>query len=315
MRLRNAFRISGNCWGLLIKTLILQVLIIAIVVALSVLLFADIVPVILDVLSKLDLGNFLANTVNSIVEGTFDAQQFADQLVQIIEEIRLAIEGMPNFINRLELSYIFMFVIVCVFKMLIAAPDITVAMSLNEFMTTNSKRPFTWYFFKKFWVGFRFALLQFLVTFPLDLVVIFASLGFYFLFLITLKWWTVIPAAIIALVLYSLRFSMYAFWLPGIADGLTVTGALKNNFSKIAGNFWRVFLKNFVVLAILAVLLTVVNYFIASQVTAILSALVSLVGFYFIKCINMVEYFESQNKPYFSKKINIYGLEESKKPV
>lgn len=313
MKIRNSLRISGSCWQLWLKTMLLQIVIIAIVVALCVMLFGSLVPAVFDALNKLQLGEFLSDTITSIANGTFDAQEFSAALEQKVNEIKQAIESIPNLFNRIEISYVIMLVIMCVYRMLIAAPDLTTALSLNEFMTTNARRPFTWYFLKRFWTSFKFVLLQFLVTFPLDLIVIFASVGFYLLFLITFKWWTVIPAMIIALALYTLRFCLFAFWLPSIADGMSVKDALTNNFAKLPGHFWSVYYKTFIVLAILMIAVTVGNYFLLSEWTAVVSAILSLIAFYIIKCINMVEYFEANNRPYFSKRVNIYGMEDSRK--
>lgn len=308
MKTRNAFKISFQNWQLLLKAIITQVLVIALVIAISFAFFSSIVAEVIAIFNQFDLIGMVNEVITSLAEGHFDAQEFATMLVEQIQNLILAIEGLVTDMP-IALAYIGMIVVLCIYRMMISTADITVVYSLNEYMISNSKRPFIWYYFKKFLENLRYTLLLFVIAFPLDLVVLFASIGFYLLLLVTFGWWTIIPAIIIGVFMYTLRQTMFAFWLPSIAvNDKGVVAGLKDGLSKIPGNFWKVFLHNFIIITAMTVVALISAYLLPTTLGAVLTILVSLLGFYIMKCFNMVRYFEANNLPYFTEKVNIAEL-------
>lgn len=50
--------------------------------------------------------------------------------------------------DRVEWSYISVIVLFLVYRMLVSFSDVPVSFQLYEYMTSNTARPFTWYFVK-----------------------------------------------------------------------------------------------------------------------------------------------------------------------
>ena len=110
-----------------------------------------------------------------------------------------------------------------------------------------------------------------------------------------------------------------AFWLPTIATSgnNSVTQCLRDGIAKLLYHFWHVYWKNLVVLlsvVALSVLITFHSRYLPaginqSTVAAIGTSVVSLIGFFVIKCINMAEFYAANNRPFFYKRFNVYGTE------
>lgn len=319
MQFIKALGVSVHNWKVMVKAIFCQLLIIALVVTVASLLFSNLFLQIVDILESLQLGEFFRSVVTSISEGTFNSNEFAAQLQQIIEDVSDAIEKLPNFMNRVEFSYIIAIVIMCIYRMLLAATDVTVAYQLNEFMSSNARRPFTWYFFKKFGQSFRFTLLQFVICAPLDGLILFGMAGFYVMFVVTFKWWAIFPAILLGIALYTLRHVLMSFWLPTIATSgnNSVTQCLRDGIAKLMYHFWQVYWKNLVVLLTVVALSVLIIFntrylpegINQSTVAAIGTSVVSLIGFFVIKCINMAEFYKANNRPFFYKRFNVYGTE------
>lgn len=319
MQFVKALGVSVHNWKVMVKALFCQLLIIALVITCANLLFSDLSQQVSQIMESLQLGEFFRTVITDISEGSFNSSEFAVQLQDMIDRITQSIQSLPNFLNRVELSYIIAIIIVCIYRMLVSATDVTVAYQLNEFMTSNARRPFTWYFFKKFGKSLRFTLLQFVISGPMDLLIIFGVAGFYVMFLVAFRWWAIIPALLLGLVLYTIRHVFLAFWLPTIAatDAVSVYNALRDGIAKLMYCFWKVFWKNFVIL--LTVVLLSVGVVIltrnlpetlnTSMVTLVATSIISLVGFFTMKCVNMAEYFKANNRPFFYKRFNVYGTE------
>ncbi len=311
MRFAKSLRLSVSCWPVMLKGLFAQLLIIALVVAVAFLLFGPLVSDIVALADQLQLGELVSDTVISIADGSFNASEFSEVLETKLAEIKAGIEAIPNMWNRVEVSYVILIIIVCVYRMMVSGADVAVACQLEEFMTSNASRPFTWFFFKKSGKSFKFVLMQFIISFPLDLIVAFSTIGFYLLFLITFRWWTIFPAVAIALVMYAVRQTVFAFWLPSIASEETsVSASLTNGLSKIPGDFFRVFFKTFLIILVMEAVSICLTVFLKDKVLGVaISAVVNLLGFFLIKCVNMVEYFETCGKAYFYKRVDIEGTE------
>lgn len=131
MKTKNAFRISFHMWPLLLKSLIAQMLILTLVVALCFTFFADIANTVIDLFNELGLVELLTDTISKIVDQTFSSAEFAELLENKIIEVTLAIEDLPNLFNRVEVAYFMVILAFCIYRMLISSADMTVAFSLK----------------------------------------------------------------------------------------------------------------------------------------------------------------------------------------
>ncbi len=307
--MNNKFRwlsISAHNWGYFVRALIVQAIIIAIVVGICSVFIPPVITAVSDIMEQLDITGFVDEFLAVYNEGDFSSSDLALIIADKIDSIQDSIESMPALWERVEASLLIFFVLLCGYRMLVSIPDVPLANCLNEFMSTNSRRPIIWYFAKKCAVTVKFCLLQFLVAFPLDLIVVFSTLGF--ALMLTMFWGvgSVYIALGVGVVLFSLRYTMLAFWLPSIVvDDMGVRSALKNNFAVLSKCFWSVFIRNAIVVAIMLVGSLFINSYFLFDVTAtIINTVVVLLLFYIIKCINLSAYYEACERPYFSKKIS-----------
>lgn len=314
--LKKSLSLSVYNWKVMLKALFCQVLILAMVVAISYLIFGGVVDDIVKIFASGNWGELMSDTFEAIGNGTFDSATFTERLRQSLEELVNSIESIPNIWNRVEVSYISFVLVICFYRILISFSDVTVGFQLHEFMTANNDRPFFWYFIKKQGESWRFVLLQMLITLPLDFLLFAGSVGLGLLSCLFFGIWTLVPTALITLVLYALRQTLFAFWLPALVsdgDG-SVSCGLKKGLSVIPYRFGKVFWKwllgTFVIFAITAVSVT----FIGNPVLmTVVTSLPSFLVFYIMKCVNFTEYFAYSNRPFFYKRLDVEGTERYNK--
>lgn len=311
MLLKKSLSLAANNWKVMAKALFCQVIILALVLACCFLFFGSVTENVIAVFTAGEWDQFLSDTVKAVADASFNGQEFSDGLAACIERTQDAIEAIPNMWNTVEISYISFILILLLYRVLISFSDVAVSFQLNEFMTSNTARPFTWFFCKKFGEGWCFSLLQTAVTVPLDFLVLVGSTGVCLIFVMTLRWWSIIPAVLILLLLYSARLAYFSFWLPAVtADELNISKALQKGLATIPYRFWQVFFKTFVFIAVMTAIAVLSVVFIQSYVLKVVVGIVpNLVLFFQLKCINFVEYFEATHKPYFYRQVDVEGTE------
>lgn len=313
---KKSLSLSVYNWKVMLKALFCQVLILAVVFALSYLIFGGLVDDIVEIFASGNWGKLLSDTFEAVGNGTFDSAVFADQLRESLENLVESIESLPNIWNRVEVSYVSFLLIICMYRMLVSFSDVTVGFQLHEFMTANASCPFFWYFIKKQGESWRFVLLQMFITLPLDFLLFAGSIGLGLMLCLFFGLWTLVPTALIVWVLYSLRQTVFAFWLPSlVADGEgSVVRGLKKGLSIIPYRFGKVFWKwllgSFLIFAITAVSVM----FIGNPVLmTLVTSLPSFIVFYILKCVNFTEYFAYSNRPFFYKRLDVEGTERYNK--
>lgn len=314
---KKAFVLAGNNWKVMLKALICQVLILALVAALCFLIFGGLVEDFLQIFEMVDWSDFLAESIKNIVNGEFNIRAFLDTLAQLIEETGDAIESIPNIWNRVEVSYVAFVCIFLVYRMLVSISDLSAGYQLQEFMTSNATRPFSWYFVKKFASSLKFVFLQTLLALPLDLFVILSSVGICLALSVFMGWWAIVPAMVVLLLAYSARLTYFAFWLPvAVTEEIGIGKSLIRSASLIPYRFWGVFWKTLVIVCVMGVCFSLSIVFSQKNlVTIVASSIPSLLLFFLLKCINFVEYFTATNRPFFYKKVDVEGTERFNKKM
>lgn len=282
------------------------------VVALSYLIFGGFVDDVVKIFAAGNWGKLVTDTFNAIANHTFDSAVFADQLRLNLEQMIKSIQSIPNIWNRVEVSYVSFILIICLYRVLISFSDVTVGFQLHEFMTANTSRPFFWFFIKKHGESWRFVLLQMLITLPLDFLLIIGGVSIGMMLCLFFGIWALVPASLIILVLYALRQTTFAFWLPALvtdSDGKVVVG-LKKGLSVIPYRFGKVFWQWLVgSTVIFAVTVLSVVYIDNPVVMMVASSLPSFIVYYVLKCVNFAEYFAHFNRPFFHKRLDVEGTE------
>lgn len=305
-----SLKIAALNWKVMLKSILCQILIAALTFAIAYVAMSETVNDIVNIYLQNNLGDFVANTFRSVVDGSFDSDAFSAELTSLIAQLRDDITAIRNYWGSVELSYVLFFVVFVIYRIFLSLTDVTAGCQIEEFMTSNARRPFTWYFVKKQGQMWLFAILQAVVALPLDLLIIFGTIGFYLTYLVAFASWTIIPAVIICAVLFAARFTLTSFCLPSVvcnAD-MGVEKAFRAGISTVIGRFWSVFWKNLLATAVIFALTVIGATYIKSPVATFLVATVpSLMIFYVLKCINFCEYFVATDRPFFSKRVDIYG--------
>lgn len=311
MTLGKSLRLSACNWKVLVKSVLCQAVFYAIVLALCATAFGGVVGEVVNAINKSGAVDFVKQTIAQIAEGKFQPDTFGEGVQNVVAALQSAIGDIEGLLGSVELTYIMLLVVVCVYRMLIAVTDVTVDCQLEEFMTSNATRPFSWFFFKKQAQTWAFAALQMVFTLPLDLMIVFGCLGFYMVFLITFRWWTIIPIAVIGVLLYTARLTLFAFCLPAVVtENGTVRSSFRKGLSTVFVRFGKVYVKTLLVVVLMLAFFTLSVVFLPDAYgLSLVGVLPGFVLFFVLKNINMCEYFEATNRPYFSKVMDVEGTE------
>ena len=304
-------KLASHNWKVLIKSIVYQALLLALVIALGSLIFGNLFDDIARIIQENDVKTFLYNTVNSIFSAEFNSEQFATELSQLIANMQTAISSVRFPWGGATLSYVLFVLILVIYRILVSLTDVACDCQLEEFMTANAERPFTWFFIKKQGRSWEFVLLQTAFVLPLDILIVCGSVGFYLMFLIAFNWWTIIPVLLIALLFYVIRQTLFAFCLPAVVcEDMPARKAFSMGLSKIMTRFWHVFWKTLVVMCLMIAITVVSLMFISNPiVSTIVLTVPNFILFFYLKCVYIVEYFKADNRPFFYKRVDIEGTE------
>lgn len=307
-----SLNLASHNWKALLKSILYQALLLALVIALGVVIFGGLIDDLVQIFNENHVNDFLYNNINSIVAGEFNSEQFAADLSAMIGNIRQTISSVRFPWGGVTMTYALVSVIFVLYRMLVSITDVAVGCQIEEFMTSNAERPFTWFFVKKQGRSWNFVLLQTALVLPLEILIICGSIGFYLLGMVAFSWWAIIPVAVLALLFYVARLSIFAYCLPSVVcqEELSTRKAFKQGISMAITRFWHIFWKTLVVVCIMAVISVISIMFIKNTVaSAVMTTVPNFVLFFYLKCVNMVEYFRANNRPYFYKRVEIEGTE------
>ncbi len=316
MTLSKSLRLSACNWKVLLKSVFSQAVIFAVVLALAATMFGGVIGQVADAFAKSGVVDFIKETIADIASGAFDPSEFADGVQGIVVAFQNALREVQNDWGYIEWTYLLFLVVIFVYRMLISVTDVTVGCQLEEFMTSNATRPFSWFFFKKQGETWMFTALQTIFVMPIDMAIFFGCLGFYLVFLITFRWWTIIPIAVVGLLMYAARVTMFAFCLPAVVtEKDKSTGeAFRYGLSTVFRCFGRVYWKNLLLVTLVAAIFVPAMLFIKDPyIMATVGVLPNFILFFIQKNINMCEYFEATERPYFFKVVEVEGTERYNK--
>lgn len=304
--------IASHNWRVLLKSLFCQVLVLVLMIAFVVTVFGALAGDILRVVTEIGVTDFINSTASAIINGEFSSQTFSAELTALIDGLRANISTIRWPWGGVTMSYIVVFITLIVYRLFVSYADVTAGCQIEEFMTSNASRPFLWFLLKKQGRTWAFSCLQLFCALPLDILIVSGSLGMYLLFLVAFGWWTIIPVVCLMVVLYAVRHTVFAFSLPAVVceDSMSTRKAFKHGISLIVNRFWRVFWKTLIVICIMLVISVVgIMYVDNGYAQTAVITIPNLILFFYLKCVNMVEYFEANNRPYFRKRMYIEGTD------
>ena len=307
MKFTKALRLSLTCWRTMLKSLVMQLCVLFLVVALSVFLFGNLTTEVLTAFENMGVSQTLSDFVQSVVSGTLTSQAITRYVAELTEGLSGVIEAIPNLFNRIEFAYAIFVLILCLLYVLVTLPSMPVNYALGEFMQTNAKRPITWYVFKKLRKNIGYVCYRMIYEGIFNMLILFSFVGFYIMSSIVMSHYAVYFALFIAIVLFSAKSTLLAFWLPTLTTNeWSVRRSMSQGIATVITRFWHVFYKLIIVNVIALEVVILLNYFFPHQATVAVSLLLLFVASYVNQCISMVEYFDATERKYFYKKLKSF---------
>ena len=324
MHFKKALRLSVTNFPLILKTIMVQLIIISLIVAIFAMSVSSTFDTTVELLSELQLKedfNVIVADFASYFAGdeSFDSDKLNDDILNVITKLRDALDRIQGMFISLSWAAVGLLLGIMVYRYLLAFTDVPAVSHLTEFMETANSRPYIWYFFKKLGVTLKFSLWQMVSTLWMDALILFGVIGTYVFVLAPLRVAGIVISVAFLFFSYSARQTMFSFWLPQMmVNHQGVRESLKISFQKIAKVFWNVFWKIFLIISISSIFTLLINYFTQdfiklNWVSIVLSTIVNLYSFLLIKCVGAVKYFELEEKPYFTKKVKIELTSETVK--
>lgn len=313
MLFNKTLRIALVNWKTLLKSLIFQALSLALFVALMTFAFGPLAQEVLTAFQSNGVDETISHFLQSLFNGSFNAEHFINEdMKTLILNIKQSLESVSNVWDRVEVSVVVCLLAFLLYRFLVSCTDITVGYQIDEFMSSNSARPFTWFLFKKSGRSITFVGLQMLLAIILDVLIVSSGMAMSVICMAIFGWWAIIPVLLGSVVLYAIRHSFMAFCLPSVVhnDTQKVSTAFRLGITESIKNFGKILGRTLLIILLMMVT-TALSYLFNENRLIVLSvsALVNFVLFYVIKCLNFVLYYESNNYSYFFRPILLEGTE------
>lgn len=310
MTFRKSMRLSVSTTPLMLKSVVCQVIIIALILGLLLLIVSPIVNQVIELFEQLEIYEHLTE-LGEVIYTNPDSSQIPTKANAIIEDILALVNEAGDLFNSIIWTYVAVLLSLVGYRFLLSLVDYPVMAGLTDFMQMSTTKSFVWYFVKKFPRAATFSFCQLITTIWLDIFVVFGSVGFYILVLSPLKAVGVVLAVVMVILAYSSRLAAYSAWLPEyVVSGKTVYKSLQNSFTYSVGRFWKIWYKCVVIMTAMFVLNALVIWGLNALacpafVVSLITAFISFYAYYCIKCVGVAEYFIANDKPFFTKKLKI----------
>ncbi|MEG1528001.1 MAG: hypothetical protein RR248_04030 [Clostridia bacterium] len=310
MTFKKSLRLARNTTGTAIRSVIVQMLVIAFVIALVALIVYPTFSSVLDIIRKIDLSTEFIELYNLITNTSFDSVEVANKITYIINLVANSIKNFEGLFVSIYLSYFVLVLAFVVYRFVLSIVDLPIASTLLEFMQTGNNRPFMWFFVKKIGYACKFSICQLLLSFILDIFTFCGIIAMYFAFLTVFRVVGIILIILFGILAYSVRLTILAFWLPEYAtNGYKALPALKDGIKKVVDRFGHVLYKTAIIITCWIALsfLTVLLFdtIKVGVIGVVVTLIISYYSFYIIKCINFIEFFEQSHSKYFTKKLHL----------
>lgn len=303
-------RLGISTTPLMLKSVVCQLIIIAFILGILLLAVSPVVERALLLFEQTEIDTHIQSLIEVLWRNP-DSTRVSEMAGLIIDDIIEVVETAGDLFISIAWSYVGIILGLVGYRFLLSLSDYPVMNSMTDFMQTSTSHAFVWYFFKKFLKSAKFSLAQLSCVIWLDLFVFFGTVGFYVFILSPLGAVGVVLAVLMFILAYSVRIAFYACWLPEyVLSGKGVFASLSASLQYSVARFWHIAYKVAILVTASGLLSVLISYLLnliscPAYVVTLITAFISFYGFYFIKCVGVVEYFEAQEKPYFTKKIKI----------
>ena len=307
MNILKVNKLATNNIVLVLKLIICQIIVLSAVIALFVLVLNINTDEIINIINT-DIIQSAKNLINQFKAENYSASAFTDSIAEFMQNIlkmfRTDKIEYNNFFNTMIFAYFVSVLFKFLWKFINGLFDLPLMNCLNDYMTSGIRRGFLWRWVKAMGKSALFQLMYIVLTTIFDIVIFMAGIGLYIIVLFPYGYWGLIATALIILLLYTFRLTIFAFWLPSISvENLGIIDGMKRGFEKIINAFWTVYIYTFgialitILFIICEALLIGVNYTLLG-----ISVVTIMVGYYKMKCMNIVSYYDISDKAFFVKK-------------
>lgn len=304
MKIKNAFQIFFKNYNLVLKVALTQLIIIAIFIGLGSLLINDMVVDVSTGLVQYGVVDNVDALIGEILSGDFSAERFIALFTELRQSIQIWSADVDFFYQKLTLSGFLVFVAFMLLTYCLNFYTVPFNQNVSDFMSTSAKIPFFWRFFKSFGISAKTQLLYIAIPFLLDIFILFGILGLYTTLLSILGLWGLIIAALLLLVMISLRKTLFAFWIPAmVINEMPVRASLREGVKTVTDGFGRVFWRILLVTLFTYSLIAVLLFGMVNLIMLIVVMFLALHNELFVSTVCMVEYYRQSNFGYYIDKM------------
>lgn len=293
-----------------LKSLLLQLVFVALVVAIVALFFFNTVGQVVDEIKAENVIKQATKIIEDIVEGkTAEEDGFNDKIVDFVDSLKNIFTAIPNLAQKVSIA-VWLFIILGYMLYFFFGMTLYVNMyAINRFMSTNVSGFYLWTYIKEFKNNLRINLFAALICMLFDASMVMTVVGAYVMAFS--GWGTVgiVVSVLLFIFLLSLRRTVLSYWVPTfIVEECDVKEAFKKSVGMMLDDFGKLLLKTFIVVFI-AVALALVSIWLFDVVWAgVVIILLSLIGSHYLTCSYLLDYYEHNHKTYFTKKVKLSAL-------
>jgi len=310
---KKTFGLVGSNYVTHLKSLAFQIFLIALVIALFGLFFADFGTTIVNAVREERLTSQAQNLLSDLVNWNENTEkEFLKDVDNFVSSIVNMVSSIPDFFQKMIFAVWFFVVAMYCMYFFTGMIQFANTYCINQFMSANVRSIYSWVFFKGFKEGAKVSALSALYAMLLDLAICMTSIGFYVVFFSSWGVWGVLVSIFIFLILVCLRKTIFAYLLPVyVNNDYILRPAMKENVNLVFENFHKVFL-NTLALGLLGIVLGLV-FLAILKVVVVAVILLLFVSFmsYVLTCSYLVSYYETTKKSYFVKKVKISISDET----
>ena len=310
MYFKRTLNLAFHTYPIHLKSLLLQLAVVALVVAIVALFFFNTGGQIVDEIKAEKVIEQATGIIEDIVEGkTSEEDGFNDKIVDFVDSLKNVFTAIPNLVQKVSLA-VWLFIILGYVLYFFFGMTLYVNMyAINRFMSTNVSGFYLWTYIKEFKNNLKINLSAALICMIFDAGVAMAVVGAYVMAFS--GWGTVgiVVSVLLFIFLLSIRRTVLSYWIPTfIVEECGVKEAFKKSVGMMLDDFGKLLLKTFIVI-FATVALALVSMWLFEVVWAgVIIILLSLIAGHYLTCSYLVDYYEHNHKTYFTKKVKLSSL-------
>ena len=257
MKRDNVFKYFYKNFGLVIKVLIVQTVLLVAGVGLVMLVVSRFTSNVSGQLESSGLIEVLNNVLAELTSNKYSATE----IVRLLGEMTLAFQRWGTqidlFYYKLSLYAILFVLWIVLFKFLAGLGNVPLNMNLNERLSSSCRPPFYWQFFKNLKLSAKQQLLSIITELVADVFIFLATAGVFIVIFVYSGIWGMALTMVFFIACCAFRRTATAFWLPELTSSpkISVREAYRRGRKSIIDVFWKLYFK---ILLVYAITLTVV---------------------------------------------------------